>query len=193
LIEQAEAHVFDRFWGMSMSELRKTNPDEIKKFAHQYRDLMLSMPFQVPNNLLMLVRTVAILSGMCTGLDPNFNLWDQLAPYARKLIADSAPTGLDAILDQLGDMLQQLVALPSQTSRILLKMEQGELNVQAPQLGREVRSLTRAVDRLTAGVAMTGLVVGGAMLLNAGNATAGYALFSVAALLFLWILFSRRK
>jgi predicted unusual protein kinase regulating ubiquinone biosynthesis (AarF/ABC1/UbiB family) len=193
LIEQAEAHVFDRFWGMTMSELRKTNPDEIKKFAHQYRDLMLSMPFQVPNNLLMLVRTVAILSGMCTGLDPNFNLWDQLAPYARKLIADSAPTGLDAILDQLGDMLQQLVALPSQTSRILLKMEQGELNVQAPQLGREVRSLTRAVDRLTAGVAMTGLVVGAAMLLNAGNATAGYALFSVAALLFLWILFSRRK
>jgi predicted unusual protein kinase regulating ubiquinone biosynthesis (AarF/ABC1/UbiB family) len=86
LIEQAESQVFDRFWGMSMSELRKTDPDEIRKFAHQYRDLIFSMPFQVPNNLIMLARTVAILSGMCTGLDPDFNLWEQLSPYARKLI-----------------------------------------------------------------------------------------------------------
>jgi predicted unusual protein kinase regulating ubiquinone biosynthesis (AarF/ABC1/UbiB family) len=78
LIEQAEAQVFDRFWGMSMSELRKTNPDELRKFAHQYRDLIFSMPFQVPNDLIMLGRTVAILSGLCTGLEPNFNLWNQI-------------------------------------------------------------------------------------------------------------------
>jgi predicted unusual protein kinase regulating ubiquinone biosynthesis (AarF/ABC1/UbiB family) len=193
LIEQAEAQVFDRFWGMSMSELRKTNPDEIRKFAHQYRDLMLNMPFQVPNNLLMLVRTVAILSGMCAGLDPNFNLWTQLAPYARKLIAENAPSGFDAILDQLGDTLQQLIALPSQASRMLSKMEQGELTVQSPQLGREVQSLTRSVDRLTAGVILTAFSIGGVMLVNAGNLYLGYAFFSLGALTFLWILASRRK
>jgi predicted unusual protein kinase regulating ubiquinone biosynthesis (AarF/ABC1/UbiB family) len=193
MIEQAESQVFDRFWGMSMSELRKTNPEEIRKFAHQYRDLMLNMPFQVPNNLLMLVRTVAILSGMCTGLDPNFNLWNQLAPYARKLIAESTSSGVDAILEQLGDLVQVLVALPSQASRVLTKMEQGELMVQAPQLGREVQSLARSVDRLTAGVVMTGFLIGGAMLLNAGNALAGDALFALAALTLLWILFPRKK
>ncbi|MEW5942078.1 MAG: hypothetical protein AB1750_20625, partial [Chloroflexota bacterium] len=175
------------------SELRRTNPDEIKKFAHQYRDLMLNMPFQVPNNLLMLVRTVAILSGMCTGLDPNFNLWNQLAPYARRMIADNAPSGLDALLDQLGDMLQTMVALPSQASRILTKMEQGELSVQSPQLGREVQLLTRSVDRLTAGVILTAFLIGGVMLVDAGNAYLGYAFFSLGALSFLWILSSRRK
>ena len=46
LLEQAEAQAFDRFWGMSMSELRRTNPDELRKFAHQYRDLISSMPFR---------------------------------------------------------------------------------------------------------------------------------------------------
>jgi predicted unusual protein kinase regulating ubiquinone biosynthesis (AarF/ABC1/UbiB family) len=45
LIEQAEAQVFERFWGMSMKELRNIDPQEIRQFAHQYRDLMLSMPF----------------------------------------------------------------------------------------------------------------------------------------------------
>jgi predicted unusual protein kinase regulating ubiquinone biosynthesis (AarF/ABC1/UbiB family) len=192
MIEQAEAQAFDRFWGMSMSELKKTSPEEIKKFAHQYRDLMLSMPFQAPNDLLMLLRTVAILSGMCTGLDPNFNLWTQLAPYAQKMIASDSASGLDVILEQLGDVLQALVALPSQTSRVLAKMEQGELAVQSPQVTREVRALGRSVDRLTGGVVFAALLFSGAMLLNAGNEQYGVGLLAAAGLALLWVLFGGR-
>lgn len=192
MIEQMESQAFDRFWGMSMSELKKTSPEEIRKFAHQYRDLMLSMPFQVPNDLLMLLRTVAILSGMCTGLDPDFNLWTQLAPYAQKMIASDSASGLDVILDQLGDMLQTLVALPSQTSRVLSKMEQGELTVQSPQVTREVHAVARSVDRLTGGVVFAALLVGGVMLSNAGNITAGNALLGASGATLLWVLFVGR-
>jgi len=192
MIEQAEAQAFDRFWGMSMSELKKTSPEEIKKFAHQYRDLMLSMPFQAPNDLLMLLRTVAILSGMCTGLDPNFNLWTQLAPYAQKMIASDSASGLDVILDQLGDVLQVLIALPSQTSRVLTKMEQGELAVQSPQVTREVRTLVRSVDRLTGGVVFAALLFDAVMLQNAGNAALGNAFFGAACAALLWVLFGGR-
>jgi len=192
MIEQAEAQAFDRFWGMSMSELKKTSPEEIKKFAHQYRDLMLSMPFQAPNDLLMLLRTVAILSGMCTGLDPNFNLWTQLAPYAQKMIAADSDSGLDLILEQLGDVFQVLIALPSQTSRVLTKMEQGELAVQSPQVTREVRTLVRSVDRLTGGVVFAAFVFGGVMLSDAGNAALGNAFFGAAGAALLWVLFGGR-
>ncbi|RJP54558.1 MAG: AarF/ABC1/UbiB kinase family protein [Anaerolineaceae bacterium] len=191
-IEQVEAQAFDRFWGMSMSDLRKTSPEEIRKFAHQYRDLMLSMPFQVPNDLLMLVRCVAILSGMCTGLDPNFNLWTQLAPYAQKMIASDSDSGLDVILDQLGEMLQVLAALPSQASRVLSQMESGGLTVQAPQVTSEVRGLSRSVDRLTGGVIFAALLVGGVMLLNAGNVTAGNIFLGAAGASLLWVLFAGR-
>ena len=192
MIEQAEAQAFDRFWGMSMSELKKTSPEEIKKFAHQYRDLMLSMPFQAPNDLLMLLRTVAILSGMCTGLDPNFNLWTQLAPYAQKMIAADSDSGLDLILEQLGDVFQALIALPSQTSRVLTKMEQGELAVQSPQVTREVRTLVRSVDRLTGGVVFAALLFGAVMLQNAGNAALGNAFFGAAGATLLRVLFGGR-
>ncbi len=88
LLEQAETQIFDRFWGMSMSELRKVNPREMHQFGMQFRELMYEMPFQLPHNLLLLGRTVAILSGMCTGLDPNFNLWSELAPYAQKMVME---------------------------------------------------------------------------------------------------------
>ena len=193
LIEQAESQVFDRFWGMSMSELRKTNPDEIRKFAHQYRDLIFSMPFQVPNDLIMLARTVAILSGMCTGLDPDFNLWSQLAPYARKLIESEATKGLSDWLEELGGMLQNLIALPSQASRVLAQTENGGLMVQSPQMSRAVRSLTRSVDRLTGGIMFLGLLLGGVLLYNAGNIHYGAVMLGGAVLVLLWVLFSRRE
>ncbi|HSO13060.1 MAG TPA: AarF/UbiB family protein [Anaerolineales bacterium] len=193
LIEQAEAQVFDRFWGMSMSELRKTNPDELRKFAHQYRDLIFSMPFQVPNNLIMLARTVAILSGMCTGLDPDFNLWNQLSPYARKLIEQESTKSIDDWLEELGSLLQNLMALPSQASRVFSQAERGNLIVQLPQVAREIHVLTRSVDGLTAGIVFLGLLLGGVLLYNAGNILYAQGMLAGAFISLLWTLFARRN
>jgi predicted unusual protein kinase regulating ubiquinone biosynthesis (AarF/ABC1/UbiB family) len=102
LLEQAEAQLFDRFWGMSMADLRRIGHAEMHQFAQQFRGLMLSMPFQVPHNLLLLGRALAILSGMCTGLDPEFNVWTQLAPYAQKLVVGEKASEWQVWRDQLG-------------------------------------------------------------------------------------------
>ena len=45
LIEQAEAKVFDRFWGMTMEELREIPIEEMGEFAKEFRELIYSMPF----------------------------------------------------------------------------------------------------------------------------------------------------
>jgi predicted unusual protein kinase regulating ubiquinone biosynthesis (AarF/ABC1/UbiB family) len=193
-LEQASAAVFDRFWGMSMSELRKVRPNEVRDIGHRVRDVMVETPFQVPNDLLMLVRTVAILSGMCTGLDPNFNLWEQLSPYARKLVEEetSSAFSLDNILAKLGDVVQAFIALPSQASRLLAQMESGGLVVQTPQVTREVRTLGRSVDRLTGGIIFAAFLVGGVTLLNSGNSQLGGGLLGAAGATLLWILFGGR-
>lgn len=189
LIEQAESAVFDRFWGMSMSEIRQVKPEEIRDIGHRFRDLMLEMPFQVPNNLLMLVRTVAILSGMCTGLDPDFNLWKQLSPYATKLVAEEATGGLNVWLDELGEILRQLLSLPGQSSRVLTKMETGNLVVQVPQVTHQVSSLGTAVNRLTGGVIFTGMLLGGILLFITGNEGAGQVLIAFSLFTLVWTLF----
>jgi predicted unusual protein kinase regulating ubiquinone biosynthesis (AarF/ABC1/UbiB family) len=193
-LEQASAMVFDRFWGMSMSELRNVSPGEVHDIGHRIRDVMVETPFQVPNDLLMLVRTVAILSGMCTGLDPNFNLWEELAPYARKLVEEQASSAfnLDNILSKVGDIVQVMVALPSQASRVLAQMESGGLVVQLPQVMREFRTLGRSIDRLTAGLVFAALLVSGVMLLNGGNAQLGQGLLGAAFATLLWVIFGRR-
>ena len=77
LLEKAEAQAFERFWGKSIAELREISFEEMHEFAIEFRELMYTMPFQIPQDLILLGRALAILSGMCTGLNPGFNVWDR--------------------------------------------------------------------------------------------------------------------
>jgi predicted unusual protein kinase regulating ubiquinone biosynthesis (AarF/ABC1/UbiB family) len=192
LIEQAEARMFDLFWGKTMSELRKVSHKEMIRFAGQFRELMYAMPFQLPQNLLMLGRTVAILSGMCTGLDADFNLWTNLAPYAQKLVAEEAGSNWRVWLDEAGEVLKALIALPSQAGRVLAQMERGELNVQAPQLGRQFTHLERAVYRLAGAIVFGFLLLGSVLLYNAGNGLLAGTLLAAAGLALIWAIFFTR-
>jgi predicted unusual protein kinase regulating ubiquinone biosynthesis (AarF/ABC1/UbiB family) len=175
-----------------MGELRQINHAEMFRFADKFRDLMYNMPFQLPQNLLMLGRTVAILSGMCTGLDQNFNLWERLAPYAGKLISNEAGSNWRVYLDEIINVLKELIALPSQASRVLTQVERGDLSVQVPTVSRQISSLERAVDRLTGGVIFASLLTGGVLLYNAGNQMPGDILFAGAGLVLIWLLFFNR-
>jgi predicted unusual protein kinase regulating ubiquinone biosynthesis (AarF/ABC1/UbiB family) len=193
-IENAESQVFDRFWGLSMKELRNISPQEVRDFAHQFRDLMMSMPFQVPQNLLYLARTVAILSGMCAGLDPDFNLWTTLAPYARKLVQEDEIGGLDYWLEELGQLAQTLLALPAQTSRVLSQVEGRGIRIQTTSIEREMRKMTGAVERLSGSVVFAALLLGGIIFWNAGERGFSQAMIAAAVFLYVWqLLTSRRK
>ncbi|GEL95025.1 ABC1 kinase family protein [Cellulomonas composti] len=193
-IEAAEAHAFDRFWGMSMDELRNVDRREVHAFAQQYRELLLDLPFQVPQDLIYTVRTVSILSGMCTGLNPEFNIWQHLAPYARTLIdSDSAAGGSSAWWGEIGQVLQALVALPGQASRTLAQLEGGRLRVRDEQTTNAVRAVGRSVDRLTAAVVASGLVVAGALLVGSGHVGWGNVLFVASGVALLRVLVGGRR
>jgi predicted unusual protein kinase regulating ubiquinone biosynthesis (AarF/ABC1/UbiB family) len=184
--------LFDRFWGMSMNELRKVDQREMRQFAMQFRELMYEMPFQLPHNLLLLGRTVAILSGMSTGLDPNFNLWNQLAPYAQKLVAEEGLSNWDIWLDELGNLFKELISLPAQTSQVLSRLERGELNVNVPQVSRQIYHLEGAVNRVSGGIVFAAFLFGGVLLRQSGDFTLSYIFWIFAVVVLLWMLFFSR-
>ncbi|HXQ32410.1 MAG TPA: AarF/UbiB family protein [Anaerolineales bacterium] len=192
LLEQAEAQLFERFWGMSMSELRNVRHREMRQFGMQFRELMYEMPFQLPHNLLLLGRTLGILSGMCTGLDPNFNVWSQMAPYAQKLVAEEGISNWETWLDEIGNLFTELIALPSQTSRVLSRLERGELSVNTPQVNRQIYHLESAVNRLTGGIVFAAFLFGGVLLYRGGDVALGYLFWALSILTLLWMTFLSR-
>ncbi len=192
LIERAESQVFEMFWGKSMSELRGISHAEMFRFADQFRELMYNLPFQLPQNLLMLGRTVAILSGMCTGLYSDFNLWNQLAPYATRLVSQEAGSNWRVWLDELGNVLKELIALPSQAGRVLGQVERGDLTVQVPTVSRQMSSLEKAINRLTGSLIFAALLLGGIMLYGDGKDHLAYILFGCSGLALIWTVFFSR-
>jgi predicted unusual protein kinase regulating ubiquinone biosynthesis (AarF/ABC1/UbiB family) len=180
VIEEVEAAVFARYWGRPMSELRQIDPQEVREFARQYRDLLLDLPFQVPRDLIYVARAAGILSGMCTGLDPGFNIWEQVRPYAMRLVRDEASTGVERWLDEIGDALLALLALPSQASRVLAKAERGGLPVRDEQAVRALRALGRSVDRLSGAVVAAGLLIAASVLLGTEYVGASVAAFATS-------------
>jgi len=109
-----------------MSELRAVDRREVREFMSQFRDLLFELPFQVPENLIYLGRTVAILSGMCTGLDPNFNLFIAITPFAEKLLAEETQGNrLEGWIDEILDQLRRLALLPARLDAVLGKFERG--------------------------------------------------------------------
>jgi predicted unusual protein kinase regulating ubiquinone biosynthesis (AarF/ABC1/UbiB family) len=188
LLEEASAQVFDRFWGMSMNELRNIRHDDMMKFGLQFRDLMMTMPFQLPENLLLLGRTLGILSGMCTGLNADFNLWLQLAPYAKKLTEGEGGSQFDVFLNEAGAFFKTLIALPGRAERVLGRIERGQLNVEAPLVNLQMSYLERSVNRLTGGIVFLGLLVAGAILYDS-HTLLGQGLFGGAGVALFYTLF----
>ena len=179
-LKEAQRALYDRFWGRSMRELIDIHPREMRQFTAQFRDVMYEMPFQVPSDLIFLGRCLGILSGMCTGLDPAFNVFEGIAPFARGLLEEEGGDWLDRILKWLAESGRTLVSLPGRLDSALADLEAGRLTVTTkadPALDRSLARLTRAINSLVAAVVFAVLLLVGALLyLNGEQALAAIAL-----------------
>lgn len=175
-IREAEGALLNQLWGKSMRDLASTHPQDMRAFASEFRDVLYEMPFQVPTDLIFFGRTIAILSGMCTGLNPDFNLFEGLAPFARQLLSAEDGDWLDTILDWLIDEGSLLLSLPKRLNTTLTRLENGTLILPmraAPELELRLRSLNRALNRLVGAVIFAALLLAGILLINSGQAIPG--------------------
>ena len=192
LIEEMESRVFDRFWGKSMAELQKISLGEMHEFAREYREIIYSMPFQVPGDIIYLVRCVAILSGMCTGLNPDFNVWEGLTPFAKKIIADEAVHGWEYWLEEIGTWGRTLINLPQRLDAVLLKMERGQIAVDIPTLNQHAARLEKSTRQLSSAVVFAVLLLSGVQLYLADEILFAGLLSGGALIALVRMVFGRR-
>jgi predicted unusual protein kinase regulating ubiquinone biosynthesis (AarF/ABC1/UbiB family) len=192
MLERAEARIFERFWGKNMNELREISSEDIQEFTHEFRDLVYQMPFQVPQNIIFLARTVSILSGMCTGLDPEFNVWDHLAPFARKLMAEDSQKNIDAWLEETFRFGKVILSLPDKIDSVISRVESGQISVRTPDSADQTARLERAIRQVALGIIFAAMLLGGIQLLLAAQYFFGQILLGCAGFFLLWFLVSYR-
>ena len=190
LLEKAESEMFKRFWGKGMDELSHIKMEEIHDFAFEFRDILYNMPFQLPQDLIFLGRAVGILSGMCTGLDPQINVFEQLAPFSQKIIKEEAQHDWGYWVKEAGDIARRVLTLPTRADALITKLERGELNVRDPQLTENIKKLEKTVSKAVGGIVFAAFLVA-SIQLSAVHQEVFTWLFRIAAMIaFLWMIFS---
>lgn len=192
LIERASTEVFARFGGMSMDELVNVPPEEMIEFAGQFRELVFELPFQVPEDMLMLGRSVGILSGVATGLEPSFNVWAVLTPYAATLVSGEGGLSVDRIVKEAADLGRALLALPGRVDRVLTSAERGELTVRTPRVAAQVERLNRTARGTNGVLVFAALLLAGAVALGT-DPVLGRWLMGLSAAPLLWAMIAGRS
>lgn len=167
-LQVAVTELFARFGGMGVMDLQRVDPREFEDFAARFRDVIRSMPFQLPENLLLIMRAVSMLSGLCSTLDHSFNIWDSVEPFAARLVRERAGASAKDLahraIGTTAATVRVLGRLPHRLDTAITMIESGDLSVNTPQVERQLKRLERAAVRVVAAIVFVGLVVGGAVL-----------------------------
>ncbi|MCX6499485.1 MAG: AarF/UbiB family protein [Arthrobacter sp.] len=174
-LERAMTHLFDRFGGMGFAELREVDPREFRDFAVEFGDLVRSLPFQVPENFLLIIRAMSLTSGVCSSLDARFNLWDSVEPYAAQLLRDERGNIVQDVAKQALDAAGVALRLPKRLDGLVTRIEDGSLSVANPRLERQVARLDRAAQRSMSALVFGALLIAGAVV-RADDAVLGSVL-----------------
>lgn len=163
-LERAMTALFARFGGMGFAELQEVDPREFRDFAVQFGDVVRSLPFQLPENFLLIIRASSLTSGVCSGLNPTFNLWDSVEPYAAQLLRDERGNIAQAVGREALSLAGLAARLPRRLDDLVTRIQGGEIAVDTPRLDRRVARLERMVRRVVSAVLFAGLFIGGAVL-----------------------------
>ena len=188
-LERAMTKLFSRFGGMGFAELQQVDPREFQAFAIEFGDVVRSLPFQLPENFLLIVRAMSLTSGMCSSLDPAFNIWDAVEPYSARLIQTEGGNIVQDVARRAVTIAGIVARLPQRVDTLIDRVEEGGIAVQTPQLDRRVRSLERTGRRAISAILFAALFIGG-ILLRREDAVLGTVTMAVSALPLLHALFA---
>ncbi|MCK6065080.1 MULTISPECIES: ABC1 kinase family protein [Microbacterium] len=180
-LERAMTQLFARFGGMGFAELQEVDPREFRAFAVEFGDTVRALPFQLPENFLLIIRAMSLTSGMCSALDPAFNIWDAVEPYANRLIQEERGGLAQAAMTEAADYAGLVARLPRRLDELASRIEDGRLTAQVPRLERRLRALERLGRRVLAAVLFAALLIGG-VLLRPDAAVFGSVLIVVSVL-----------
>lgn len=161
-IEEATDRVFSEVWGLSISDMTNIDFTVVENIGSEFNDLIAELPFRVPQDFVYLGRTVGILTGMATKLDPAYNPWVEIQARMQTLITtDDENNIFDEFTKIFQDSLNEIIAdgppgflrvaervitqfqRVSKTEQMLQKIIDGEIAIETRMSGQQRQQLQR--------------------------------------------------
>ena len=97
----------------------------------------LSASFHVPKEIIILERTLLLLMGLCTELDPTLNPMTVIRPYLERFVLGEEGDWSQLLVETSKDLVMSVTALPADFRKFMRAAHAGELqlkfrNIEAP-------------------------------------------------------------
>ncbi len=192
-LEKVLTKLFERFGGMGFAELQTVDPREFRRFAEEFGQVVRSLPFQFPEDFLLVIRAMSLTSGLCSSLNPAFNIWDAVEPYAQRLISEESRGLVRDLASRAIDTVRTLAGLPSRLDALVAELEQSRLVGGRRDADRWSARRDRTMGRVVSAVVFAGLFVGGGVLRAQEDVTGTVTMILSAVPLLHAILPGRRR
>lgn len=188
-LERTMSALFSRFGGVAFTDLQAVDPRELREFAFEFGETIRVLPFQLPENFLLVIRAVSLISGLSSTLDPEFNIWNAVEPYADQLLRDERGGVVSAFAREAVSTVGIAARLPGRLDGLITRFEDGEIAVETPRLDQRVRQVERAIGRVVSAILFVGLLVAG-VLLRRTDVVVGTVMMAASGLPLLHAVFS---
>ncbi len=164
-LRQALEIWFSYTYGRTIRELQQI---DVEGFVGGLSELLYDLPFQLPQSLLFLGRTVGIIGGVAAGLAPDFDIFSVTKPFALRFIREQTTSRdlRERVINEGRELITDLSQIPRHAKQFYAKAAQGDLQVRTEivKLERTTKRIERAFTRLTAGIAASALLISASIL-----------------------------
>lgn len=151
-------HLLERYYGISIDKF------EMSQYINDLLTIVRRHGLQLPAELALVLKTIAMSEGLWRQLDPSFNAASIAEPFVERAAADmySPRTWGKRIIRAGGDTVELGAYLPGQLRRIATRLDRGEFEVtlRHRDLDETLNRLSSMVTRLSMAIVAAALIMG---------------------------------
>jgi predicted unusual protein kinase regulating ubiquinone biosynthesis (AarF/ABC1/UbiB family) len=107
----------------------------------------ISANFHVPKEWILLERTLLLLMGLCTALDPQMNPMTVVRPYLERFVLGDEGDWSSFAVETAKDLTMSLAALPADIRKFMQSAREGELAIRFHNLEKSTRVVTKVAHQ----------------------------------------------
>ena len=187
--------LIDPYYGKALRQI------QVGKILTDVLQLAINYKARVPNDLILLGKTLITIEGLARALDPDILILEEAKPFAMELIRKRmSPTyQITKAYRTISDLSDIVKDIPGQLSYILKKVMKDKLKIEFVHSGldRLIRDMDKSSNRLSFSLIISAIVIGSSVVMLSGKEPLlfgfpmlGVIGYIVAGLLGLWLAIS---
>jgi predicted unusual protein kinase regulating ubiquinone biosynthesis (AarF/ABC1/UbiB family) len=162
-LQEATQYLIDKYRDITPTELKAVTIDDISEDIENVIGIIKFI--QIPNNFILLGRTIGMLNGIAFTLNPELNMIGIATPYVKEFLRGGPEERRRHFLNSVRERISDLWDFPARVDEFLTKANRGELafRLSKPEL-EEITGRLKSISNVMMLVILTVTAASAALL-----------------------------